>query len=81
MPSSPFRSITAWWTSRLRALQFGDAYLRLYPNPGFSLWLPAGRHLHYCQACGWCLLGPGQVRRARRRSQDQPNSASSALKR
>ena len=67
------RAVT-WWTGRLRALQFSRAsYVRLYPNPGFSLCLTSGvatgrgaRWLHYCRACGWCILGPGQVRRARK---------------
>ena len=58
------------WKSRLRALQFSRAsYIRLHPNPGFSLCLTNGltfsrgpRWLHYCRACGPCILGPGQVR-------------------
>lgn len=49
--------------SRLRTFGRGTTYLRLWPNPGFSVRVLPQRWFHYCRCCGFTLLKPGESRR------------------
>jgi hypothetical protein len=52
------------WNSRLRSIGSGPSYIRVAPKPGFSIRVWKTRWLHWCHACGWTMLKPGENRRA-----------------
>lgn len=43
----------SWWNSKVRAVGKGDSYIRLTPNPGFSLRFPLCPRLTWSIHKGW----------------------------